>query len=118
MKKDTAFCSQAGKIVRMIPAQDAEELDGHAPSMAGAICLDMNHRCVAANCAVTQAPTPLMALRLARSGVAGPMHHATARCPDCERETVHKVVAAVQAICAECGGARPWAQINGGFKKH
>ena len=24
----------------------------------------------------------------------------------------HKVVASVQAICAECGSARPWAQIN------
>ena len=109
MKNDTAFCSQAGKTVRMIPEQGA---DGQLQSMESASCLDMNHRCVGANCAVTHAPTPLMALRLARSGVAGPMHHATARCPDCERETVHKVVASVQAICAECGSARPWAQIN------
>jgi hypothetical protein len=112
MKHDTAFCTQAGKTVRVIPEQGAEQSDGQPSSMESAICLDMNHRCVAANCAVTHVPTPLMALRLARSGVAGPMHHATARCPDCERETVHKVVASVQAICSECGGARRWSELK------
>ena len=112
MTKDTAFCSQAGKTVRLIPPQDSDRPDSPEPSMEAAICLDMNHRCIAAKCAVTQVATPLMALRLVRSGIAGPTHHATARCPECERETVHKVVASAQAICAECGGARPWAQLK------
>jgi hypothetical protein len=112
MNKDTAFCIQAGKMVRMIPDQGAESSDGQPPSIASAICVDMNRRCVDANCAVTRVPTPLMALRLVRSGVAASTDHAKARCPDCERETVHEVVAWAQAICTECNGARPWSELS------
>src|SRR5689334_18760121 len=101
MKKDTAFCTQAGKTVHMIPDQQAQESDGQASSMESAICVDMNHRCVTARCPVTNAPTPLMALRLVRSGIAGPTDHAKARCPECEKETVFNVVAWAQAICTE-----------------
>jgi hypothetical protein len=112
MKKDTAFCTQAGKTVRMIPAHDCAQSDGQPPSMESAICVDMNHRCVAAKCAVTQVPTPLMALRLVRSGVAAPTDYATARCPECERETVHNVVAWAQAMCTECNSVRRWSELS------
>lgn len=112
MKKDTAFCTQAGKTVRVIPEQGAEPVEGQPASIESAICLDMNRHCVSCKCPVTNAPTELMALRLVRSGVAGATERAKARCPECERDTVHDVVAWAQAICTACGSVRRWSELS------
>ena len=111
MSKERAFCTQAGKTVRLIPDELETDARVSIPPGETAICLDMNRRCTTARCPVTQAPTGDMALRLVRSGVAGPIEPAVARCPECKRDTVHDVVAWAQAICRDCGSVRRWSEI-------
>ena len=108
MTTEDRFCTQAGKSVRLTHSSGSS--DDVAPH--DAVCLDMNRRCVTDKCPVTHAPTPLMALRLARSGLPSDIRRAMALCPECDRETVHEVVGWAQAVCTNCHAVRRWSELT------
>lgn len=113
METETAFCPTCRHPVR-IAWTPAPTHEGHAtlPDAPELVCLDMGDGCPpGSRCPLTGVTRPVMALRLAKSGMAEP---ATTRmkCEGCGRVAEMAVVDRTSLLCPLCGTVNRWILLE------
>ena len=112
METELAFCPACGHDVRLAwtPAPTHE---GHAniPDAPELVCLDVADGCACGTCPLTEMARPVMALRLARSGMA---HPPTTRmkCGGCGQVAEMEVVDRSTLLCPVCGAVNRWILLE------
>lgn len=112
MQTELAYCPTCGRDVHLAwtPAPTHE---GHAtiPDAPEAICLDVVEGCTGGTCPLTHLARPVMALRLARSGLG---HPPTTRmkCEACGSVSEMEVVDRSTLLCPVCGTVNRWILVE------
>lgn len=82
------------------------------------ICLDFGEGCSHSGCPITHVSGVVMAVRLARSGLADESFETIrAHCEGCAQSTHMKVVKKGLAVCEDCGTSNRWVRLkaDGGY---
>lgn len=105
MSASTAYCPACRHDVA-VTLTDAPLHPGHAnvPDAGELVCLDFGAGCSGERCPLSNMPRVVMALRLARSGMAGErMEHVRALCDACQRPSLMSMIDDGHGVCDACG---------------
>lgn len=107
MDTELAFCPQCGRKVHLAFTR-APAHEGHATLADGPelVCLDVQE-CPCGTCALTDLARPVMAVRLAQSGLGHP-GTVRMRCTGCGEVGTMEVVDGGTALCPVCGTPNHW----------
>jgi len=119
MELNRIFCPQCEGEVRTTQLP----VPGHSThsSVSGEgdlVCLDFGEGCRHSGCPLSNVSGVVMAIRLARSGLADEtFEHIHAHCEGCLKPTDMKVISKGLAICEECETTNRWVRLkaDGGF---
>lgn len=109
---ELAFCATCRRDVHLAWTPGPTH-EGHAniPDGPELICLDVMEGCTGGTCPLTDLSRPVMALRLARSGMA---HPPTTRmtCGACGQAAEMEVVDRSTLLCPLCGAVNRWILLE------
>ena len=114
MEKELAFCPACERQVHLAWT-DAPLHEGHAtlPDGPELVCLDRSEKCCGGTCPLSGMSGSVMALRLAKSGLAeGPHHTTRMRCDGCGQVAEMEVVDRTTLLCPLCGSVNRWILLE------
>ncbi|HEX8903491.1 MAG TPA: hypothetical protein VF771_01475 [Longimicrobiaceae bacterium] len=112
METELAFCPTCRHDVHLAWTA-APTHEGHAniPDAPELICLDVAEGCSGGTCPLTDLARPVMALRLARSGL-GHAPTTRMRCGGCGQDVEMEVVDRSTLLCPVCGVVNRWILLE------
>lgn len=106
MQTDLAYCPACDSQVRVaLTPAPTHEGQANLPDAPELLCLDVERRCLAGTCPLSNLPRHVMAVRLARSHLPGegPTTTSRMRCEGCGQVAEMEVVDRTTLLCTVCG---------------